>query len=498
MSDDHSEHLSVTTAPAPAPAIATTVPANTVPSAPSAVAVSTAEVGFAKSMYSSIGPGAVNSTRQKEAVSGVAASATTDTATPTPPASATLQLPGDSLRSALQSPGGSIQIDQNNEYTITQISETISRSVHIDSASDQQRAEQLGLERQGHAHRRSYDSRGSSVASGADPKSPSSNINAIDEPDVLRRESVSSAGLAHQAQFTFSSPTQASAQPSHAGNMRAMPRQHQHQHQHHSAQDQPPGFHIGVSFPPQSEEDIYMSESPVPDDNDSSKDSVSCYRRDSDGCMGDYPEGGPLQHPGQHHHQYPNSPHHDTRSTSSPLCTDSESVGLGGVTMPAKSAVLYHAGYNSGRGAVWRFFKVVEARVSGNTDRAECLLCEKRMLGKSADMKKHIILSCPYRGDISSDMQPILAIVRAELENPKKRAKRNSNTPIVMRPDGTFVADATAYTGHSYADSSMAARLQAANAMQHHRSPSHPRPGPYDYHGEAHRAKMARHSSRCR
>ncbi|KAJ2492812.1 hypothetical protein IWW37_001110 [Coemansia sp. RSA 2050] len=490
MSDDHSEHLSVTTAPA----IATTAPANTVPSAPSAVAASTAEVGFAKPMHPSIDSGAINSTRQKETVSGTAASATTDTATPTPPASAALQLPGDSLRSGLQSPGGSMQVDQNTEYAISQISESISRSVHIDNITNQQRAEQQELEHQGHVRKQSYDSRGSSVASEADPRSPSSNINTINEPEVLRRESVSSAGLAHQTQFTFSSPTQANMQSSHAPNMRVMPRQHQQQHR--STQDRPPGFHIGVSFPPQAEEDIYMSESPIPDDNDSSKDSVSCYRRDSDGCIGDYAEGGPFQHTGQHHHQYPNSPHHDTRSTSSPLCTDSESVGLGGVTMPAKSAVLYHAGYNSGRGAVWRFFKVVEARVSGNTDRAECLLCEKRMLGKSADMKKHIILSCPYRGDISSDMQPILAIVRAELENPKKRAKRNSNTPIVMRPDGTFVADATAYTGHSYTDSSMAARLQAANAipMQHHRSPSHPRPGPYDFHGEAHRAKMARHS----
>ncbi|KAJ2888019.1 hypothetical protein IWW38_005018, partial [Coemansia aciculifera] len=211
-----------------------------------------------------------------------------------------------------------------------------------------------------------------------------------------------------------------------------------------------------------------MSESPNPDDNDndSSKDSVSYYRRDSDGFSGDYQEGGLFHLPGEHHSQYPTSPHNDARSTSSPIGTDSESIGHGGVTMPAKSAVLYHAGYNSGRGAVWRFFKVVEARVSGNTDRAECLLCQKRMLGKSADMKKHIILNCPLRRNISPDMQPILAIVRAELENPKKRAKRNSNTPIVMRPDGTFVADATAYTGTSYADSSLTARLQAASTAQ--------------------------------
>ncbi|KAJ2050786.1 hypothetical protein GGI08_005414, partial [Coemansia sp. S2] len=498
MSDDHSEHLSATTATA----IATSAPVDTVLSAPSAVAA--AEVGLAKPMYPSIGSVAANTTQRVEHASGIAASATTATPTPTPPASAISQLPGDSLRSALQSPGGNMQVDQNTEYTFSQISESISRSVHIDSTSGQQRIQQqgqvhphLGAEHQGHIRKHSFGSRGSSVASGAGPNSPGSNIHAMHDSEGLRRESISSAGLAHQAQFTFSSPTQTNTHLSHAQNMRAMPRVPPH----HPTQgplrphNRSPEYHTGVPFPPQAEEDICMSESPMPDDNDSSKDSVSYYRRDSDDYSGNYPEGGPFQHPGQHHPQYPTSPHNDARSTSSPLCTDSESIGLGGVTMPAKSAVLYHAGYNSGRGAVWRFFKVVEARVSGNTDRAECLLCQKRMLGKSADMKKHIILSCPFRGDISSDMQPILAIVRAELENPKKRAKRNSNTPIVMRPDGTFVADANAYTGHPYNDNSLTARLQAANAAHlHHRSPSHPRPGPYDFHGEAHRAKMARHS----
>ncbi|KAJ2801420.1 hypothetical protein H4S07_004943, partial [Coemansia furcata] len=416
MSDDHSEHLSVTTNTA----IATTAPIDTVPSAQSAVVA--AEAGFAKPpMYPSIDSSAANTTQQIEHASGTAASATTATPIPTPPASATSQLPGESLRPVLQSPGGNMQVDQNTEYAISQISDSISRTVHIDGASGQQRIQQQGQVNQGHIRKHSFGSRGSSVASGASPNSPSTNIHAIHGSEQLRRESLSSAGLAHQAQFTFSSPTQTNMQSSHAQNMRA--------HPHHlpPGSTLPPGgspaFHVGVPFPPQSEEDICMSESPMPDDNDSSKDSVSYYRRDSDGYSGDYPEGGPFQHPGLHHSHYPTSPHHDARSTSSPPCTDSESIGLGGVTMPAKSAVLYHAGYNSGRGAVWRFFKVVEARVSGNTDRAECLLCQKRMLGKSADMKKHIILSCPFRGDISSDMQPILAIVRAELENPKKRAK---------------------------------------------------------------------------
>ncbi|KAJ2575005.1 hypothetical protein GGH95_003821, partial [Coemansia sp. RSA 1836] len=412
MSDDHSEHPSVATTTTTT--IAATAPVDTVPSAPSAVAA--AAVGFAKTMYPSISSDNANTTQQLSTghASGTAASATTDTPTPTPPASATSQLPGSGM-----------PVDHATEYTISQISESISRTVNIDSSLGQRQREQgRASPHQGHMHKHSYGSRGSSVASGADHNSPGSNAVAMHESEELRRGSISSSSLAHQAQFTFSSPTHASTQSAHAQSSRVIPRAHpQHPtpglpHPHEQSSAYPP---VGVAFPPQVEEDIRMSESPIPDDNDSSKDSASYYRRDSDGFSGDYPEGGLFQIPGQHHSQYPTSPHNDARSTSSPLCTDSESIGLGGVTMPAKSAVLYHAGYNSGRGAVWRFFKVVEARVSGNTDRAECLLCQKRMLGKSADMKKHIILSCPFRRDISSDMQPILAIVRAELENPKKR-----------------------------------------------------------------------------
>ncbi|KAJ2747336.1 hypothetical protein GGI20_000587 [Coemansia sp. BCRC 34301] len=494
MSDDHSEHPSVATATT-STTIATTAPVATVPLAPPAVAAATVE--FSKAMYPSISSGNATQQVNAEHLPGIAGSATTATPTPTPPTTATLQNPGDGSQHNPLSPGGNMQVDHASEYTISQISESVSRSANIDDSLSQRQQEQgQASPHRSHMRRQSYGSRGSSLASGADRNSPGSAALTIHESEELRRGSISSSSLAHQAQFTFSSPTQANTQKAHAQSLRAIPREHPTQGQSRPS-ERPAEYHPGgVPFPPQVEEDIRMSESPSPDDNDSSKDSVSYYRRDSDGFSGGYPEGGIFQIPGAHHAQFPGSPHDDARSTSSPLCTDSESIGLGGVTMPAKSAVLYHAGYNSGRGAVWRFFKVVEARVSGNTDRAECLLCQKRMLGKSADMKKHIILSCPFRREISSDMQPILAIVRAELENPKKRAKRNSNTPIVMRPDGTFVADATAYTGSTYTDSSLTARLQAANTanLQHHRSPSHPRPGPYDFHSEAHRAKMARHS----
>ncbi|KAJ2802546.1 hypothetical protein H4R21_002376 [Coemansia helicoidea] len=170
-----------------------------------------------------------------------------------------------------------------------------------------------------------------------------------------------------------------------------------------------------------------------------------------------------------------------------------------GVTMPAKSALLYHAGYNSGRGAVWRFFRVVEARVSGNTDRAECLLCNKRMLGKSADMKKHIVQNCPSRAEISEDMRPILAIVKAELENPKKRAKRNSTTPITLQVDGTFAPVASQYPGahvdHSPAGGTAPARTFAGPVRKTPplRTPPHQHASPYEV-PHHHRAKVAKYS----
>ncbi|KAJ2708344.1 hypothetical protein H4R19_004793 [Coemansia spiralis] len=166
-----------------------------------------------------------------------------------------------------------------------------------------------------------------------------------------------------------------------------------------------------------------------------------------------------------------------------------------GVSMPAKSALLYHAGYNSGRGAVWRFFRVVEARVSGNTDRAECLLCNKRMLGKSADMKKHIVHNCPSRNEISEDMLPILAIVKAELENPKKRAKRNSTTPLTLQIDGSFGPVTPTYAPARADHAPPATRAYPGPVRKTPpppRTPTHPHGSPYDLQ-QHHRTKITKY-----
>ncbi|KAJ2669268.1 hypothetical protein GGI25_006213, partial [Coemansia spiralis] len=137
-----------------------------------------------------------------------------------------------------------------------------------------------------------------------------------------------------------------------------------------------------------------------------------------------------------------------------------------------------------------------ESRVSGNTDRAECLLCQKRMLGKSADMKKHIVNNCPNRRAIAEDMLPILEIVKTELENPKKRAKRNSNTPIVMRADGSFVTVAGASSsGPTETTPVSSTRVHSASGNQPSlRTQSYHRPSPYDMQYDSQRAKMAKYS----
>ncbi|KAJ2532666.1 hypothetical protein EV175_007137, partial [Coemansia sp. RSA 1933] len=143
-----------------------------------------------------------------------------------------------------------------------------------------------------------------------------------------------------------------------------------------------------------------------------------------------------------------------------------------------------------------------ESRVSGNTDRAECLLCQKRMLGKSADMKKHIVQSCPQKGNISEDMRPILEIVKSELENPKKRAKRNSNTPIVMRADGSFAPVSNAPSSATSLDTapSSSSRIHTVSGTTPSttRSQSFQRHAPYEMQPydvqQQQRAKMAKYS----
>ncbi|KAJ1727681.1 hypothetical protein LPJ72_005820, partial [Coemansia sp. Benny D160-2] len=284
---------------------------------------------------------------------------------------------------------------------------------------------------------------------------------------------VSPADISHQAQYTFSSPSPSMHRTPPLTN-RTLP------------------FQPSPSFSQQMEEDVQMSESPSVDDGDSE------FHRDSHGLGGNLSDSGLFRHHSTSRRmQERQMSLNPSRSSTSPLEGDDDSPEAHeGVSMTAKSAVLYHAGYNSGRGAVWRFFKVVESRVSGNTDRAECLLCQKRMLGKSADMKKHIVHSCPKKCNISEDMLPILKIVKSELENPKKRAKRNSNTPMVMRADGSF-GPAPSASSTILADSALVtSRIHTVSgAPSTSRSQQHfPRPSPYDTQFDVQRAKMAKYS----
>ncbi|KAJ2618308.1 hypothetical protein EV177_000027 [Coemansia sp. RSA 1804] len=284
---------------------------------------------------------------------------------------------------------------------------------------------------------------------------------------------VSPADISHQAQYTFSSPSPSMHRTPPLTN-RTLP------------------YQPSPSFSQQMVEDVQMSESPSIDDGDSE------FQRDSHGLGGNLSDSGLFRHHSTSRRmQERQMSLNPSRSSTSPLEGDDDSPEAHeGVSMTAKSAVLYHAGYNSGRGAVWRFFKVVESRVSGNTDRAECLLCQKRMLGKSADMKKHIVHSCPKKCNISEDMLPILKIVKSELENPKKRAKRNSNTPMVMRADGSF-GPAPSASSTSLADSALVtSRIHTVSgAPSTSRSQQHfLRPSPYDTQFDVQRAKMAKYS----
>ncbi|KAJ1725162.1 hypothetical protein LPJ53_000658 [Coemansia erecta] len=399
--------------------------------------------------------------------------------------------------------GNDMQVDHESQYTV--------------SAREQDSEGRLTA-REGRSHNQKYEGSEMMAVGSVGPRSPSvdsatvgptsvgADVLSADDP---RRRSLSSVSLIHQAEFTFASPTQQdNQQPPVSG--RHSDRSsggHMQQPQHPDQPSSAPTPHVYEGSPEYQhspeysqhaeEEDIRMSESPRPDENDDSKDDASFYHHQSfEGYPDDYPREMRFRHPddpqeydGSSHH------HHNSRSSVSPGSAEHDPSKREGVSMPAKSAVLYHAGYNSGRGAVWRFFRVVESRVSGNTDRAECLLCKKRMLGKSADMKKHIVIACPNRGDISDDMKPILEIVRTELDNPKKRAKRNSNTPIVMRADGSFGPDAGPSVAAGGGYGSPFSDTSIRGHPQHARAPSHARPGPYDYGHDAHRApKMAKYA----
>ncbi|KAJ2844958.1 hypothetical protein IWW36_004981, partial [Coemansia brasiliensis] len=398
--------------------------------------------------------------------------------------------PSTQFRRSSGSSAAEMQLDNRPQYSISTSSYPVLHSAQHNSDSPD--------------HSRLIGNKG--------PANDISNKNSNSDDSERLRQTLSSTSLSHPAQFAFSKPDHNSSAA------QADLDSHQQRTSNSSAFETPPVMAPAQlhNTPSQTEEDICMSESPQPEEPGHLKDASSPQMHDK---SNDYLNDGQFRQP-----ETPSSQHfyaqrlYDQRSSTHPSqsatppadSTQQQSSRPGsestvqrtpeGVSMPARSAVLYHAGYNSGRGAVWRFFKVVEARVSGNTDRAECLLCHKRMLGKSADMKKHIVSNCPNRNEIAQDMQPILEIVKAELENPKKRAKRNSNTPYTMRSDGSFAPVSSSYHPAPSEHTPVPARLQPASVHPPSvisRTPTHHRTAPYELHPthpDAHRAKMIKYS----
>ncbi|KAJ2726884.1 hypothetical protein GGI07_000212 [Coemansia sp. Benny D115] len=440
-------------------------------------------------------------------------------------------------RSTHGTTGSEMQVDQDSEYTVGVKDHSNSRATSSERSSarieqqlqmsrhyhEGQRAapgedsREQGYERH-HAMHAAGDTAGRSPSLEATNVGPSSVGADVRSSDDMRMRSGSTTSLTNQAQFTFSSPLHRS-NPTISTTHRTDNTPGHQRAERHSVSNTPghyghtPEYTTSPTYSHQAEEeDIRMSESPSPDDdndndndnddndndNDSSKEESYYHRSSYEGYPGDYSRSSVFRRSAQQQgYDHEQGQQDESRSSLSPSGSASHGQSQpGGVTMPAKSAVLYHAGYNSGRGAVWRFFKVVEARVSGNTDRAECLLCKKRMLGKSADMKKHIVISCPNRREISEDMRPILEIVKAELDNPKKRAKRNSNTPIVLHADGTFGPDTRPSHGYQPESSQMVSRTHGQPGGQNMPGRFAPqvRAAPYDFHSDPLRAaKMAKY-----
>ncbi|KAJ1941630.1 hypothetical protein EC988_006708, partial [Linderina pennispora] len=292
----------------------------------------------------------------------------------------------------------------------------------------------------------------------------SGGVNISDESrqhPISRWRSESSSSLSQQAQFTFSSPMQTSVSLPHrtqpqdghqqrkrystgGGGRYHYPSSYPNSGEQSGSGDMPSkysGDHLrhpqhGSGHGNQAEEDIRMSESPPPHHQHSPNRGSFSDRRPSEDSTevsfsehsGNRPVPDPYYSPSQHHGQRSQNRHDGQARSQRPAVQVIPGIpapDVSAVTMPINSIVMYHTSYNSGRGAVWRFFQVIEQRVSGNTDRAECMLCKKKMLGKSADMKKHIVHSCPSRHLIPEELEPVLEIVRGELENPKTRAKRS-------------------------------------------------------------------------
>ncbi|KAI8323363.1 hypothetical protein GQ54DRAFT_112887 [Martensiomyces pterosporus] len=326
-----------------------------------------------------------------------------------------------------------------------------------------------------------------------------------------RHRSYSSSSLTQQAQFTFASPNRANHPPmSQQQPPQQQQQQQQQQSQRHSTGSryhypEPPfsprdehgfgqpeyEFQQSPSINQQIEEDIRMSETPQPHDMDDDMEHGSQFGRSENRhrhIYSEYPDDSELRaSSGQlQQRQKPQE-----RSTTAPAASDTPVGEVGPVTMSANSMVYYHSSYNSGRGAVWRFFKVIESRVSGNTDRAQCILCEKKMLGKSADMKRHVVHSCPQRDNIPPPLAPILEIVKSELENPKRRAKRSGHTPSANRQEsGSGFGSGDRYGGGDSGPS----KLQVSTSGLGISSFPQPHTAPYESPSDAHRAKYAKYS----
>ncbi|KAJ2223583.1 hypothetical protein IWW45_008309 [Coemansia sp. RSA 485] len=545
MSDKQPEILPSTPQTTETKSTSDTINTSTVKIVPSSNMLPTTTANVAAELIAAVSVGS-NTKIDSEGAQKTAGTSSTTTISSPPPAMLTTS--ADKLPSAGNSKSNvwnsgpeaaesEMQVDHDNEYSLQtndnagpqarNIGETPA-AANVQIKSPRQYAEQHRSVREGRSRDQGYNSSDPIAVGNVGPRSPSAESGTVGPTEVgadirtandPHRRSLSSISLTNQAEYTFASHARTEAQ--RAGNVNRIENQDR-DHRHYiseqtSAVHSPrpysrsPEFQQSPSYSQQAEEeDIRMSESPRINEGDDNKPNPPAFyhhRQSFEGYSGEYPQHADFRR-SSHSHEYSGIQHsrvdehqrHDSRSSISAGSTEAELSRRDGVTMPAKSAVLYHAGYNSGRGAVWRFFRVVEARVSGNTDRAECLLCKKRMLGKSADMKKHIVVSCPNRRSISDDMKPILEIVKTELDNPKKRAKRNSNTPLVMRADGTFgpeVAGSGSASASAYSEPlHIASRMQIPGTQHAHgRLPVHVRAAPYEYGSDSHRAaKMAKYS----
>ncbi|KAJ2549827.1 hypothetical protein EV175_004299, partial [Coemansia sp. RSA 1933] len=201
-----------------------------------------------------------------------------------------------------------------------------------------------------------------------------SNISAQDRGNT--NKPISPTSISHQAQYTFSSPSSPDATTGASKHHKRTSSAHtgsvpiQFEGSVFSSRASPsmnisPTYRSSPSFSHHmEEEDVHMSESPSAEDRASmTAQGVSRFHSGnlSDSGVFRHHHGSVMQRRGSDSHpmhELHMSPIHASRSSTSPLDGDDSPSAREGVSMSAKSAILYHAGYNSGRGAVWRFFKV--------------------------------------------------------------------------------------------------------------------------------------------